>query len=409
MRRNTSRSNDPYSSDSYYSDDDRDQTRPLPRTGRNGYDSSDYDRGYESNRRRSDARRRSAPRPQPSRRSAPPPRRPKKKHHIVAIVVIILLALIAGTLLFVNHLFNSYNYDNTNESALALENNSVNIALFGVDTREGNAESGTRSDAIMVMNVNGDTGKIKMVSLMRDSYVNIPGYGMTKLAHAYSYGGPQLAMDVLNQDFDLNISEYISVDFGEMANIIDSVGGVKINVTKAERKETNKFIKEYCKANGLSYKKNKIKKSGTQKLNGVQAMTYGRIRKGNTGGDWSRTERQSAVLNQVFAKATSGNPITLVRFLNGLMPNITTSMSKQDFMLLAKTAVSKGKPAMEHTRLPLDGEWSYSTTADGMSVITFSDEILAQHLKEYFYQDITPTVLSSDSTTDSSSSDASYQ
>lgn len=402
MRRNTSRSNDPYYSDRYSSNEDLDQTRPLPRAGRNGYGSSDYERSYEPNRRAADPRRRAPQRTQrptqTRRRSAPPPpQQPKKKRHIAAIIVIVLLALLAGTLLFVNHLFNSYNYDSTNESALTLDNNSVNIALFGVDTREGNAESGTRSDAIMVMNVNGNTGKIKMVSLMRDSYVNIPGYGMTKLAHAYSYGGPQLAMDVLNQDFDLNISEYISVDFGEMANIIDSVGGVTINVTKAERKETNKFIKEYCKANGLKYKKNKIKKSGEQKLNGVQAMTYGRIRKGNTGGDWSRTERQSTILNQVFAKATSGNPITLVRFLNGLMPNITTSLSKDDFMLLAKTAASKGKPAMEHTRLPLDGEWNYGTTADGMSVITFSDEILAQHLKEYFYNDITPSAVSSES------------
>lgn len=407
MRRNTSQFHEPYRSRSY--EEDWDATRPLPRTGQ-GYEPSDgsrYDRRY--NNRRSDPRRRSPQRTsrqqrptQPSRRQSPPTRHPKKKRRILPILVVLLLALIAGTVLFVNHLFSSYNYDNTNESALTLDSRSVNIALFGVDTREGNAESGTRSDAIMIMNVNGNTGKIKMVSLMRDSYVNIPGYGMTKLAHAYSYGGPQLAMDVLNQDFDLNISEYIAVDFGEMANIIDSVGGVKINVTKAERKETNKFIKEYCKANGLKYKKNKIRKSGMQKLNGVQAMTYGRIRKGNTGGDWSRTERQSTVLNQVFAKATSGNPITLVRFLNGLMPNITTSLSKDDFMLLAKTAVRKGKPKMEHTRLPLDGEWRYGTTADGMSVITFSDEVLAQHLKEYFYDDITPSTASSEDSSSSS-------
>ncbi len=378
MRRNISRSN---RTDPYY-DEEWDQTRPLPRTDRKS-------RGQQP----------------PRSRPAPPPRRRRKRLPILPIVLIVLLALVAGGLLFVQHLFTSYQYDDTNESPLTLSNNSANIALFGVDTREDNAESGTRSDAIMIMNVNGNTGKVKLVSLMRDSYVNIPGYGMTKLCHAYSYGGPQLTMEVLNQDFDLNISEYITVDFSQMANIIDSVGGVTINVTKSERKETNKYIKEYCKSKGLSYKKYKIAKSGTQKLNGVQAMTYGRIRKGNTGGDWSRTERQSAVLEQVFSKATSGNPITLLRFLNGLMPNITTSLDRDDLILLAKTSIQSGVPKMEHLRLPLDNEWNYSTTADGMSVITFRDDVLAQHLQEYFYDDITPTPVTSQ-TTESYTSDS---
>ena len=263
----------------------------------------------------------------------------------------------------------------------------INIALFGVDTRENDPEIGTRADAMMIMSVSSKTGKIKLISLMRDSYVNIPSYGMTKLGHAYSYGGPRLAIQTINEAFDMNLSEYITVNFGEMAAIIDSVGGVRIDVTKAERKETNKYIKEYCKENNLSYKRNRIEKSGEQKLNGIQAMTYGRIRKGGTGGDWMRAERQSRVLNQVFAKASS-NPISLIRFLNGLMPNVTTSLSRTDFLRLGFHAVRGGMPQMEHARLPLDGEWQYSTTADGMSVITFRDDILSAHLHDYIYNDV---------------------
>lgn len=318
-----------------------------------------------------------------------PPRKRGIFKKVLAVLLVIVLLIAADGI----YLLSIYDYDSTDASALTFDDSGItNIALFGVDSREATEGQGTRADAIMVMSVNSKTGQVKLISLMRDSYVNVPGYGMTKICHSYSYGGPQLTMETINQDYGMNISEYITVDFGQMAAIIDSVGGVTVKLTKAERKETNKYIKEYCKENGISYKKNKIRKSGTQKLNGVQAMTYGRIRKGNTGGDWSRTERQSVVLEQVFAKATSGNPITLLRFVNGLMPNVVTSLSKQDFISLGLKSVSHGKPSMEHIRLPLDGEWQYSTTSNGMSVITFSDDVLSQHMHDYIYNDVTPEV-----------------
>lgn len=305
----------------------------------------------------------------------------RKKIKLTVLILLLLLVLDAVRLMV------CYHYDNTNAAALSVNDGVVNIALFGVDTRENDSSIGTRADAMMIMSVSSKTGKIKLISLMRDSYVNVPGYGMTKLGHAYSYGGPQLAIQTINEAFDMDISEYITVNFGEMAAIINAVGGVRVNVTKAERKETNKYIKEYCNENGLSYKRNRIKKSGEQKLNGIQAMTYGRIRKGNTGGDWMRAERQSVVLNQVFSKASS-NPITLLRFLNGLMPNVTTSLSRTDFLRLGLHCLRRGMPSMEHARLPLDGEWEYSTTTDGMSIITFSDAVLTTHLHEYIYDDI---------------------
>ena len=309
---------------------------------------------------------------------------------IVLTVILVIIALVAADIVYLLH---SYDYDKTNSSALAFDENGIaNIALFGVDSREATKGMGTRADAIMIMSVNSKTGKIKLISLMRDSYVNIAGHGMTKLAHAYSYGGPQLAMQTINDDYNMNISEYMTVDFGEMASIIDSVGGVKVKLTKDERKETNIFIKEYCKENKLKYKKYKIKKSGIQTLNGVQAMTYGRIRKGNTGGDWSRTERQSVVLEQVFSRATGGNPIRLISFANGLIPNTKTSLSRQDFISLGLHGLSHGEPKMEHIRLPLDGEWRYGTTSDGMSVITYDDSVLSARLHDYIYKDITPSV-----------------
>ncbi len=318
------------------------------------------------------------------------PRLGRKFRPLRLIAAIILALILVSSFLFFQ-LLSSYDYDKTNASALKFDEQGIaNIALFGIDSREATAGQGIRSDAIMIMSVNSKKGTVKLVSFMRDSYVNVPGHGMTKLAHAYSYGGPALAMQTLSENYDIPIHEYMTVDFAQMASIIDSVGGVKVTLTKDERKETNKFIREYCRENKLNYKKYKIKKSGEQTLNGVQAMTYGRIRKGNTGGDWGRTERQSVVLEQVFAKATGGNPIRMFGFAHGLVPNIKTSLSRTDMISLGLHGISHGKPKMEHIRLPLDDEWQYSTTASGMSVITFSDAVLTQHLKDYIYNDVTP-------------------
>lgn len=319
----------------------------------------------------------------------PTTKKEKRRIPIVRIILVVLVALIVAVAADVNYLLGLYEYDDTNESSLAAntQDGIMTIALFGVDTRE-NGDSGTRSDAIMIMSVDPARSSIKLVSLMRDSYVDVPGYGKTKLCHAYGYGGAQLMMETINENFDMDITEYMTVDFAQMASIIDGVGGVTVTLTEDELAETNKFIDEYCWENDMPTQR--IEAAGEQKLNGIQAMTYGRIRKGNTGGDWQRTERQSVVLNQVFSKATS-NPITMLRFLHGLMPNITSSMSKSDFWYMGLRTILHGMPSMDHLRLPLDDEWQYGTTDSGMSVIRFSDSVLTQHLHDYIYDDVRPT------------------
>ncbi len=313
----------------------------------------------------------------------------KRRMSLLKKILLVLALIVALMVADVYYLLTLYEYDDTNASSLAAntEDGMMNIALFGVDTRENNGESGTRADAIMIMNVNPAEKSVKLVSLMRDSYVDVPGYGSTKLCHAYGYGGPQLMLQTLNENFDLHITEYMVVDFAQMASIIDAVGGVTVTLTEEELAETNKYICEYCWENGVPA--DVIEEAGEQKLDGVQAMTYGRIRKGNTGGDWQRTERQSVVLNQVFSRATS-NPVRLLRFLHGLMPNIKSSMSKIDFVYMGLRTIVHGFPSMGHLRLPLDGEWQYGTR-DGMSVIEFSNEALSAHLRNYFYHGIDPT------------------
>lgn len=361
--------------------------RPVDR---NGIPYAEYDAEGNPPRRPSRPAQPQNRRPSGGKSGKPPARR---RLPVVRILLVAVLAVLALVVWNINSLLNQYTYDDTDESSLMdnTEDGIMTLALFGVDTRE-EGDGGTRADAIMVMSVDPARSSIKLVSLMRDSYIDVPGHGMTKLCHAYGYddGGPQLTLETINRAFDLNITEYITVDFAQMASIIDAVGGVTVTLTEDELAETNKYIDEYCWENNIPTQR--IEAAGEQELNGIQAMTYGRIRKGNTGGDWQRTERQSVVLNQVFSKATS-SPVSMMKFLYGLMPNITSSMSKSDFWYMGLRTIVHGMPSMDHIRLPLEGEWQYGTTRDGMSVIQFNDSVLSHHLRNYIYNDITPTVL----------------
>ena len=310
-------------------------------------------------------------------------KRRKKKHGFLHKLFVLLLIIILAVCADVAYLLTLYNYDDTNASSIQATDGIMNVALFGVDADDG---TGVRSDAIMIMSAGSKQGKLKTVSLMRDSLVNVPDHGKTKLTHAYSYGGAQLAMQTIREDFSVDLNEYISVDFTQMSSIIDAVGGVTVEVEEDELEELNNVIANYEQDSGTAA--TPVESAGTQKLDGPQAVCYGRIRY-NTGGDWSRTERQSKILNALFSEV-GHNPIKMLRFVHGLMPNITSSLSKSDFIKLGLRSVMHGIPTMEHTRLPLDGEWNYGEV-DGMSVITFSDSKLAEHLHDYLYNDVMPT------------------
>ncbi|MGN1030044.1 MAG: LCP family protein [Butyricicoccaceae bacterium] len=327
--------------------------------------------------------------PKPSRSS----RRKKRgrKHPVLSAILVIILAVVVFLGVLGYKMFSSYEYDDTNDQSIADTvgpDGIMTVALFGVDTRSWSDTS--RSDAIMVMAIDPQRGKIKLTSLMRDSYVEIPGYGKSKLCHAYAYGGPQLAMQTINENFGTNITEYATVNLEQISAIIDAMGGVTIDVSEAELEEANKHIANYCKENNIknadSYQ---LTQAGEQNLNGLQAMVYGRIRKGNTGGDWQRTERQSLILQKLFSKISSANPIQCIRFMNALLPNMRSSLSTSDILYMGMHTISHGMPDMEHTRLPLDGEWSYATI-NGGSYITFNDDVLADHLHDYIYDDVKP-------------------
>ena len=173
----------------------------------------------------------------------------------------------------------------------------TNIALFGIDSTD--STSG-RSDSIMVATLDPIHNKLKLTSFMRDSYVNISGYGYDKLNHAYAYGGAALAINTLNTNFGLNISDFVAVDFASLPKIINSLGGIDLPIRDDELQYINDYIDHINSLDGTNSPH--ITTAGTQHVDGVQALAYSRIRY-TSGGDFERTERQRTVLTALFNEA----------------------------------------------------------------------------------------------------------
>lgn len=257
----------------------------------------------------------------------------------------------------------------------------TNIALFGVDADNDGTR---RSDCMMVLSLDSGRGKAKITSLMRDSKVQIDGHGEGKLNHSYSYGGPALAIRTINENFDLNIEHFVQVDFSQMANLIGAIGGVQIDVKENEIKELNKFIGEYCRAAGAP--ECPVEQPGLQMLNGIQAMSYGRIRKGGTGDDWGRVERQAIVLEAMFDRVRSLSIPELVQLAPKMLKYVTSDLSLLEITGLAAGMLRHGMPEISHSRIPVDGQWQYGGSSG--QYIVFDVEKAAQQLNDYIYEDI---------------------
>lgn len=210
----------------------------------------------------------------------------------------------------------------------------TNVALFGIDSREGELEIGTRSDCIIVASLNNRTKEVRMVSVYRDTVLDIGDGELQKCNAAYSFGGPKQAINMLNKNLDLDIQEFVTVDWGAIANAIDLLGGVEIDVQEVEIQYLNKFVGETAKAAGK--KAHKVKKAGNQKLDGVQATTYARIRS-TAGGDFTRTERQRLVIEKIVEQAQKADLSTINKVIDKVFPTIKTSFSVADIIYYAKS------------------------------------------------------------------------
>lgn len=261
----------------------------------------------------------------------------------------------------------------------------VNIALFGVDRRD--ETEAARSDVIMIATVDKRHNKIKLSSVMRDSYVPVEGYGKTKINAAYFYGGPTLAIKTLNQVFGLDISDYVTVNFREMAAIVDAVGGVEIDISEAERKDANHNMIEQAAMDGS--KVDTIEKAGLQTLSGMQAVGYARIRYvGNA--DFERTQRQRNVMQAIFKKGKAVSPLQYPEMIRKMLPVVETSLDLSEIMDMA--GILLRDVSMEDVRFPcnedlIDGG---SLKVDGVDYLYYDLEATRQKLHDFIYNDVMP-------------------
>ena len=216
----------------------------------------------------------------------------------------------------------------------------TNIALFGLDAREGESiESGVRSDSMMIASINNETNEVKVVSIFRDTLLKQQDGTFDKANAAYSYGGPQEAIALLNRNLDLDIKNYMSVGFKALSDVIDALGGMELELTAEEVVHMNNYCVETSEVTGKDYERIEPEVAGTYHLNGVQATSYARIR-ATAGGDYKRAERQRLVIEKIVEKAQKANLKTLDKIIDVVFPQVSTSFSSKDLIGIAANALS---------------------------------------------------------------------
>ena len=259
----------------------------------------------------------------------------KRKGLKVFVLIVILLAIVGAIAIFINSKIGMMQQVELDEADLGISEQAQenlsgyrNIALFAVDSRDDNLEKGNRSDGIIIASINNNTKEIKLISVYRDTYVQIEGHGLDKITHAYSYGSAPLAVKTLNTNLDLNITEFATVNFDAVAEAVDALGGVTINIeSQSELNYLNSYIDETARVTGKSNAK--VTSTGKQNLNGVQAVAYARIRY-TSGGDYKRTERMRTVLEAMLTKLKTKNISEINNFVDTILPEVYTNITAGD-------------------------------------------------------------------------------
>ena len=242
----------------------------------------------------------------------------------------------------------------------------TNVALFGVDSRDGSLGEGNRTDCIIIASLNNETKEIKMVSVYRDTLLDLSEGTYQKCNAAYSYGGPTLAINMLNMNLDLDIQDYVTVDFGAITDVVDAVGGIELDITDEEAMAINDYSWETAGSSGKEVIM--LSSGGHLLLDGVQATTYARIRS-TAGGDFTRTERQRIVIEKIVEKLKQVDLKTLNKIIDTVFPQVSTSFTLKELMNYALSY--KEYVLLENSGFPFD---NYLDSIPGVgSVVVPSD------------------------------------
>lgn len=259
----------------------------------------------------------------------------------------------------------------------------INVLLFGLDSREEGER--TRSDVIMIATLDGKHKKIKLTSLMRDTYVYIPGRGENRINAAYAFGGPALAIRTVNENYNMDIQKYVTVDFFSLERIIDELGGVDIYIKDNEIKHLNHLIQSLNNLNKGSEPSSLIDGPGIHRLNGRQAVAYTRIRSvGHS--DFERTDRQRTVLKNLVKKVSNIDIWEIPSILSNIFPEVQTNFTKNEILKYGYTALESAKNGIEELRLPYENTYEDQIIRD-MAVLVADMEKNREILHKFIYEE----------------------
>ena len=294
----------------------------------------------------------------------------KKKLAIISVFFILLVAILSGGL-YVSSLLSKINKVDIKEENLGMTDVSAmgdvskiqNIALFGVDSKTDKG----RSDSIMILTLDQLNKKMKIISIMRDSYVNIPGKGMDKINHAYAFGGPELAIKTINENFGLNINKFITVNFESLGAIIDSLGGVQLKITE----------EEVSKIPGIN-------SNGVHTLTGDQALAYARIRYAK-GGDYQRTQRQRNIIQSIYESFRYTELSDYPKLISSFLPHVTSNMGSSELLSVGTDFYKTISSGLEQERFPRDGEGK-GTTINGIYYLQYDLNKAKEDMQKYIFK-----------------------
>lgn len=336
--------------------------------------------------RDAEKRRENEERARKRRESSPPPRRKRKKNsaankakNIFRAVIAVILVAVIGAGCFVGNAMGKVTYDDkrknqyVSRSDLARSSSITNILLLGVDARNPKDDTASRSDSMMLISIDKAHNCVKMVSFLRDTWVYIPCVDKKqRLNAACQYDGYNGVVDTIEYNFGIDIDGYVVADFEMFKVLVDSIGGVEVEVSEKEAKEVTSHKGRYG---------NVKLDAGKYKLTGEQALAYCRIRKIDT--DFMRAYRQRTVMQAILKSVKSANPIKLVSMASKAAPYIETNLSKAKII----SSGLKALPCigdMAEVRVPFDGTWQYATIG-GASVITIDVDKNKEQLKDLIY------------------------
>lgn len=317
----------------------------------------------------------------------------------IIIVLCIIVAIVGGTALYVYNLLDKINYvplqdEETSEKMTpddlsvskdipsTKDTGVINVLLFGLDSREEGERS--RSDSIIIATLDGKHKKIKLTSLMRDTYVSIPGREDNRINAAYAFGGPALAIRTVNENYNMNIEKYVTVDFFSLEKVIDKLGGVEIEVKDYEVNALNGLVQSLNNLNHNDNNSPLVDGPGKHRLDGRQAVAYARIRKvGNS--DFERTDRQRAVLNALIKESRNIDLWEAPSLLSTILPEVETNFTKNEILKYGYPALESAQNDVEELRLPYEDTYE-NQRIRGMAVLVPDMEKNREILHEFIYE-----------------------